>query len=219
VQPDGNVLVGGSFTAYAGTARANIVRLNPGGTLDAGFVPPTSTGTIYSVLLQPNNRILLGGSFSSANLPSNLARLLSTGAADGMYAATATPNSTVNTLLVQPDGAIVAGGTFSSLSGAPSIAAARIVATNVLHAAAPKAVADRTLAWPVPAHGTLTVAPDGSSHPQALDLLDVLGRTVRHQPISGAAPATLALEGFPTGTYLLRVSYTEGAVTRRIQVQ
>ncbi len=219
VQPDGNVLVGGSFTAYAGTARANIVRLNPGGTLDAGFVPPTSTGTIYSVLLQPNNRILLGGSFSSANLPSNLARLLSTGAADGTYAATATPNSTVNTLLVQPDGAIVAGGTFSSLSGAPSIAAARIVATNVLHAAAPKAVADRTLAWPVPAHGTLTVAPDGSSHPQALDLLDVLGRTVRHQPISGAAPATLALEGLPTGTYLLRVSYTEGAVTRRIQVQ
>ena len=219
VQPDGKILVGGSFTSYGGVARTGVARLNPTGALDAGFVPPAIAGQVNTLLLQPNNRVLLGGLFSSPSLPDNLARLLSTGTADASFAATAVPNSTVFALLVQPDGAIMVGGFFTAVGNQPAIGLTRLTATNVLAVQAPGAVAARTGAWPVPAHSTLNVAPDASAHAQYLDLLDALGRPVLHQALNGSAPAQVAVGALPAGTYLLRVTYVEGTVTRRVQVQ
>ncbi|MBH8557043.1 T9SS type A sorting domain-containing protein [Hymenobacter negativus] len=219
VQPDGKVLAGGSFTGYSNTARSNVARLNADGTLDTGFVPPVINGIVNKLLVQPNNRILVAGSINGTGLPSYLTRLLSTGTADNSFGASAVPNSSVNALLIQPDGAIVIGGSFTAIAGQTYMGLARLTASNVLHVQAPQAVAARTQAWPVPAHTALTVAPDASAHPQALDLLDALGRAVRHLELNGAAPASLALDNLPAGTYLLRVTYAEGAVTRRVQVQ
>ena len=122
VLPGGKILIAGYFTAYAGMPRTNVLRLNTDGSLDAGFVPPTFTGSVSKLLLQPNNRVLLGGSFSGGGLPANLARLLPTGAADTSFGATAAPDATVTSLLVQPDGAIVVGGSFSSIGGHPRLA-------------------------------------------------------------------------------------------------
>jgi uncharacterized delta-60 repeat protein len=213
VQNDGKVVLGGSFSTYNGTARTSVARLNTDGTLDTGFVPPVLSGNVTKVLLQPNGHILLGGSVTSTALPNYLMRLLANGAPDASYAATAVPNGAVNSLLVQPDGAIVAAGPFTTIGGQPAATLARITATNVLHVAA------RTEAWPVPAHTTLTVAPDASAHPQAVEMLDLLGRPVLRQTLAGAAPAGLSIETLQAGTYLLRVTYAEGLITRRVQVQ
>jgi uncharacterized delta-60 repeat protein len=219
VQPDGKVLVGGQFSSVGGTARVSLARLNADGTHDTGFVPPFSSGVVNSLLLQPNDRLLVGGSVRGTGVSSNLTRLLPTGALDTSFGPTAVPNASVLRLLAQPDGTLIIGGGFTTVGGQASAGVARLTATNVLHVQAPQAVAARTEAWPVPAHTTLTVAPDASAHPQTLDLLDVLGRTVRHHEFSSSAPTNLALENLPAGTYLLRVSYTEGTVTRRVQVQ
>lgn len=219
VQPDGKVLAGGSFTNYGTATRANVARLNADGTNDAAFVPPAMSGTVNKLVLQPNNRILVAGSITSPSLPTNLGRLLSTGTPDASFGATVVPNSNVNTLLVQPDGAIVVGGSFTTIGGQPNTALARITASNVLYIAAPQAVAARTEAWPVPAHTTLNVVPDASAHPQFLDLVDVLGRPVLHRTLNGGAAATLSVESLPVGNYLLRVTYAEGTVVRRVQVQ
>ena len=219
VQPDGKILVGGAFNGYGGVARTSVARLNATGTLDAGFVPPFISGQVNALLLQPNNRVLLGGSFASPSLPDNLARLLPTGAADASFAATAVPNNTVNALLVQPDGAIVVGGAFTAVNNQPAMGLARLTAPNVLAVQAPGAVAARTEAWPVPAYGRLHVATDPGAHARYLDLLDALGRPVLHQALHGSAPAQLAVGDLPAGNYLLRVTYAEGIVTRRVQVQ
>jgi uncharacterized delta-60 repeat protein len=219
VQPDGKVLAGGTFTAVGGTPRVGLTRLNADGTPDAGFEAPFTAGTVYTLLLQPNGCILAGGSVRGSGVPNNLARLLPTGALDSSFGGTAVPNSNVFSLLAQPDGHLLLGGSFTALGGQPSGSIARLTGTNVLHVQAPQAVADRTTAWPVPAHSTLTVAPDASSYAQALDLLDVLGRPVRHQALKPGVQTTLTVEGLPAGTYLLRVSYAEGLVNRRIQVQ
>ena len=220
VQPDGKVLLGGGqFTAVGGAARVGVARLNADGTHDTGFVPPLFSNTVFKLLLQPNNRILVGGSFVGGVLPSYLARLLPTGAADASYGTTAAPNSSVRTLLVQPDGSLMVGGSFTTIGGVAAPALARLTATNVLHVAAPAAVAARTEAWPVPAHTTLTVVPDAAAHPQTLELLDALGRPVRQQALVGPAGAELSVAGLPAGTYLLRVAYAEGTVVRRVQVQ
>jgi uncharacterized delta-60 repeat protein len=219
VQPDGKILVGGRFTSYGGTARANLLRLNTDGTLDTGFAPPTFTGTVYKLLLQANNRILVGGSFSGAGLPNNLLRVLPTGQVDATFGNTAVPNGLVYDLLVQPDGAIVLGGMFSAVAAQATSTVARITAANVLHVKAPQAVTDRTEAWPVPANTVLNVAPDPMAHPQSLDLLDALGRTVLQQKLSNGAPTQMTIETLAPGSYLLRVVYAEGTVMRRIQVQ
>ncbi|GAB3846870.1 delta-60 repeat domain-containing protein [Hymenobacter terrigena] len=219
VQPDGKILVGGNFDTNWSTSRRSLSRLNADGTLDTGFTPPTITGYVYSLLVQPNNRILLGGTFTSPALPTSLARVLANGQADATFGSTAVPNSTVRALLVQSDGKLVVGGAFSALSGQTSVGLARITAANVLHMAAPQAVAEQTLAWPVPATGILNVAFDASAHPKSISLVDALGRTVRQQELSGAASVAMSLETLRAGTYLLRVTYAEGAVTRRVQVQ
>ena len=219
VQPDGKVLVGGRFSAYGNTPRASVLRLNADGSLDASFVPPANNGTVNKLVLQPNNRVLLGGSFGGGGLPDNMARLLPNGAADASFGPTAVPDATVTSLLVQPDGAIVLGGFFATVGGQPRLALARITAPNVLPTAAPAAVAVRTEVWPVPAHDRLTVATDPTAHAQSIDLLDALGRTVRHQPFTNSATATMDIKTLTPGTYLLRVSYTEGSVLRRVQVR
>lgn len=62
LQPDGKILVVGTFSGYDGVARPALVRLLPDGTLDPAFVGVGSTGTrLDSVALLPSGRILLGG--------------------------------------------------------------------------------------------------------------------------------------------------------------
>ncbi|MFD2785976.1 T9SS type A sorting domain-containing protein [Hymenobacter rubripertinctus] len=219
LQTDGKVLVGGSFAGFNGVGLSNLARLNPNGSLDTGFSPPASNGTVSSVAVQPNNRILVGGLFASPTTPANLARLLPDGSPDASFGATAVPNSTVRAILTQPDGSLIIGGSFTSVSGQLSMALARLVAPNVLHVAAPAAVAERTTAWPVPAHGQLHVALAPTAHARQLELLDALGRPVRQLALASSVPFTLSLAELPAGIYLLRVTYAEGTVTRRVQLQ
>ena len=64
LQPDGKILVGGGFTTYNGAAENRVVRLNPDGTKDNSF--NTGTGfnsSVQSIALQPDGKILIGGSF------------------------------------------------------------------------------------------------------------------------------------------------------------
>lgn len=67
-QPDGKVLIGGSFTSFSGTPRNRIARLNTDGSLDLGFNPGTGPdGAIRSLALQPDGNILIGGEFTTVN--------------------------------------------------------------------------------------------------------------------------------------------------------
>lgn len=224
-QADGKILVGGNFDVLDGQPQPGVGRLSATGLRDASFAAGGSfTGTINSVLPQPNGRILLAGSFART-LPngngsiSNLARVNTDGTDDFSFGLTTTPNNAVRSLLIEPSGGIVIGGSFSSISGQAAAGVARVVVVNVLAVAAPAAVAERTSAWPVPAHGLLHVAPDASAAPRSLSLCDALGRPVRRQPIAGPGEQTLSLEGLPAGIYLLQVSYASGMVTRRIAVE
>jgi uncharacterized delta-60 repeat protein len=224
LQPDGAVLVGGDFDQVGGVARTNVARLTAAGAVDNTFGAPGQLyGRVYALVLQPNNRVLVGGNFLSLNGVNQvigMARLFSTGLLDNSFVASATPSSTVYSLLVQPNGAVVAGGTFADINGQASQGVARVLASNVLAVAAPTATAARLVAWPVPAHGQLHVAPDLAAQPQSLTLLDALGRPVRQQPWAGAAAeATLTVAGLPAGVYVLRVQYAAGTAARRVVVE
>ncbi len=223
LQPDGKIVAGGNFGAVDGTLHYGVARLGTTGVADATFVPNALlTGTVYSVAVQPNGRVLAGGLFSNSGpsgTSANLVRFLANGQTDASFTNATAPGGTVRSLVVQPDGAILLAGSFFTLGGQPAAPVARLTAPNVLHVAAPAAVAARTAAWPVPAHTLLHVAPDASAQPRALDLLDALGRPVRHQTLTSAAETTLDVAGLPAGVYLLRVHYAAGTVTRRLAVE
>ena len=219
-QPDGKIIALGPFSAVNGNARVGIARLSSTGALDPTFVSTAGLGSgVQSLAVQPNGRVLVGGAFFTSTNNYGLIRLLDDGQLDGSFGATAAPNDGITALVIQPDGAIVAAGSFTTIGGQPAVGVARIVAANVLAVAAPAAVAARTAAWPVPAHGQLHIAPDASAQPRTLELLDALGRPVRQQPATTAPEQTMSLEALPAGVYLLRVRYAAGVVTRRIAVE
>jgi uncharacterized delta-60 repeat protein len=127
VQPDGKILLGGSFTLLAGQPRSNLGRLNSDGSIDSGFSPSASS-SVLSLVLQADGRILLGGSFTrlAGQSCTNLARVNLNGSLDtsftpgGLAAAPSLfRDSSVTTLAVQTDGTILAGGAFTLMGGQP----------------------------------------------------------------------------------------------------
>src|SRR5207245_5423149 len=66
VQPDGKILIGGSFTLVLGVTRNNIARINTDGTLDTAF-NPNARGEVYAIAVQAGGRILAGGFFHGSN--------------------------------------------------------------------------------------------------------------------------------------------------------
>ncbi|MBS0659986.1 MAG: choice-of-anchor D domain-containing protein [Verrucomicrobia bacterium] len=119
VQPDGKVLVGGSFTTAGGAAHARLARFNADGTIDASF-HPTVDNTIYTLAVQTDGRILLGGIFTTVSgvARQRLARLNADGTLDAGF--NPTPDGNVHCLNLQPDGRIFVSGTFTFLAGAPA---------------------------------------------------------------------------------------------------
>jgi len=120
VQTDGKILAVGNFTQYRGAPANNIVRLNPDGTRDATFdVNAGTIGQINKVLLQPDNKILIAGTFGSANGVARygIARLNSDGSLDNTFNSNVS-SGTLNALAVQRDGKIIVGGLSLSVGGA-----------------------------------------------------------------------------------------------------
>jgi uncharacterized delta-60 repeat protein len=82
IQSDGKILIGGYFTDYAGTTgRSRLIRLNTDGTLDTAFCNNASDGTkisdfILDIIVQPDNKILVGGDFLNYNGTTGRNRLL-----------------------------------------------------------------------------------------------------------------------------------------------
>jgi len=118
VQPDGRILVAGTFTQIGGQARNRIARLDAT-TGRADPFDPNANAVVYALALQADGKVLVAGNFSGANsvggqTRNRIARLdATTGLADSFD-----PNASDNvyTLAVQADGKILAGGAFSTLA-------------------------------------------------------------------------------------------------------
>ncbi|MGW8184634.1 MAG: Ig-like domain-containing protein [Candidatus Moraniibacteriota bacterium] len=123
IQSDGKIIIGGYFGSYNGTSRNRIARLNTDGTLDATFNPNSGTNissTVYSTIIQPDGKILIGGTFSSYNGTPKIAiaRINTDGTLDATFNTGMNTNSIVRTISIRADGKIVAGGDFGILDNA-----------------------------------------------------------------------------------------------------
>jgi uncharacterized delta-60 repeat protein len=121
IQADGKILIGGDFTVVNNTSRTHVARLTTTGALDAGFSPTTISGSsVYALAVQPDNSIVIGGSFSDyyynnglSTYSYNIARLYADGTMDNTFICSNGLYAMTYTLGLQSDGEILAGGNFS----------------------------------------------------------------------------------------------------------
>ncbi len=139
VQPDGRVLLGGDFSSFNGASRNGIVRTNADGSLDSNFEPGSGAGSgnggrVYALALQPDDRVLVGGIFSSFNGTgrNNIARVNADGSLDLSFDPGSGANGDVLALAVQPDGRVLVGGAFTIFNGASRNSIARLNADGSL---------------------------------------------------------------------------------------
>src|SRR5205085_83830 len=112
VQGDGKIIIGGSFSNYNGTIRKCITRLNLDGSLDLSFSPGSgSAGTVNTIAIQPDNKVVIGGYFNSYNgfACARIARLNATGNLDTGFNSGIGPNNTIRTTTIQSNGKIIIG--------------------------------------------------------------------------------------------------------------
>ena len=125
VQPDGKILVGGTFTNIGGQPRNHFARLDASTGLPDSF-DPNSDSDVHSIVLQADGHILVRGTFTNiGGQPRNyIARLdPTTGLADSFNP---NANNFVLSMAVQADGKVVAGGAFTNIGGQPRTNIARL---------------------------------------------------------------------------------------------
>src|SRR5208282_1268904 len=140
LQPDGRIVVGGSFLAspYGGQInRYNLARLNADGSIQIG-ADAYANNAVLALAISTNGSIVLGGAFTTVNETARnyLARL---DAADWLGSLDSTfnpgPDGAVRCLALQADGAIIVGGDFTMLAGQPRSQIGRFLPDGSLDAA------------------------------------------------------------------------------------
>ena len=144
VDPQGRVIITGSFQSFASTPFKNIARLNPDGLLDPSF---SSEGVQYDLFggtsalaLDVEGRILLGGSFLSVNgVPRNrLARLGGDGRLDLSFGGKTMPESAVvNAFALDSERRCLVGGEFWRVGTAQRTCLARVTPSGTIDGFAP----------------------------------------------------------------------------------
>ena len=126
-QGDGKVLIGGAFAHVNGVAEPGIARLNTDGSTDPSFAPPaltvfsnvTSPAHIYTVAVQPDGRVIIGGQIAYKNKTRNLVRLLANGGFDASFDVISEDGDFVEALALQPDGKVIAAGVLEIIDSTP----------------------------------------------------------------------------------------------------
>ncbi len=117
LQRDGKLVIGGDFSVVQNVPRSRIARLYPDGSLDLAFDPGAGADdTVRALAIQPDGKILVGGSFlSMGDAPRNfLARLNDDGSLDPEFLADeAGGDRDVYALALQADGKIIVAGDFT----------------------------------------------------------------------------------------------------------
>lgn len=116
LQPDGKVLIAGSFTQVGTTTMHRVARLNADGTLDTSFGNPQVNGEVYALALQSDGKVLIAGSFTQVGTTpmKYVARLNANGTLDTSFSDPQVEDF-VYALAPQSDGKVLIGGIFISV--------------------------------------------------------------------------------------------------------
>lgn len=123
MQPDGKVVLGGTFTTINGLSRYYIVRVYTNGVVDtnfnAGFIGNSGAASVTRLALQSDEKIVLSGFFDNINGYSRkkIARLNQDGSVDTDFAPPSGIGSPADTISLQTDNKILISGGYNVAAG------------------------------------------------------------------------------------------------------
>lgn len=120
MQPDGKFIIVGDFTTVSGVGRNRVARVNADGTLDNSFDPGSGANdVVYSVKIQSDGKIVIGGSFTSFNgtTVNRVVRLNTDGSIDNTFNAGSGANARITMLEIDNHQKVYLGGDFSQVNG------------------------------------------------------------------------------------------------------
>jgi uncharacterized delta-60 repeat protein len=152
VQPDGKVLIAGSFAQVHGALRPGLARLNADGSTDFSFAP--AAGGYTAVLLQPDGKVLVAGS--------TVSRLNPDGSLDPAFGGLQSIENPgfVLAMALQGDGKIVIVGNFTRVNGTDRFDVARLNPDGSLDTGFQNGMGGITSPWGEPANA-VAIQPDG----------------------------------------------------------
>jgi len=117
---NGNILIGGYFTAYNSVTKMGLAKLKPDGQLDTGFVHPVK-GLVNVIKLASDGGYFIGGQMFY-DLPNGttqkaFVKLLSNGMIDTLFHQVSISGAQVCDIDILPDGRILLSGTFGTVDG------------------------------------------------------------------------------------------------------
>jgi uncharacterized delta-60 repeat protein len=112
-EPNGSLLIYGSFWLVQGEARRGLARLRPNGGLDPDFEPELHGTVVRAVARQPNGCLIVAGDFTAVGRTwrPRIARLEADGSLDwGFQPESDVDFGEIRALALQPDGKIIVAG-------------------------------------------------------------------------------------------------------------
>jgi uncharacterized delta-60 repeat protein len=133
VQPDGRIVLGGSFEIFHQRPMNGLARLDQDGVIDPTFQPwPGTRGAVMALALQPDGKLVVGGQFTEWGGTSRraLVRLNPNGALDTRFNPQLTGKGSygVQAIQILADGRLLIGGDFKSVNSQPRSGVARLLA-------------------------------------------------------------------------------------------
>jgi len=107
-RPGGKILIGGVFSLYNGVSRLRVARLLSNGDLDLTYITPSTSSTVNKILIQPDNKVLVGGSFVFGT--SGIMRTNDNGSIDTSFTPNINPSVGIAAIALAPNGQILVGG-------------------------------------------------------------------------------------------------------------
>ena len=129
IQSDQKILIGGAFGSYSGSTAARVTRINTNGTRDTTYnVGGGYNGTVQSIAIQSDGKVLVGGQFStySGSTVNYIVRTNTDGTIDNTFNTGTGFDNTVWGIAIQSDGKIITQGSFSTYSGQVANGVARL---------------------------------------------------------------------------------------------
>ncbi len=219
LQTDGKILIGGGFTSITDVvgsrSRSGVARLNADGSVDTSFGAEGSgtSGNVYTMTLQADGSILIGGPFTSYSDGTNtldrahFARLLADGTIDENFGADgATTDGSISAIAIQEDGKVNVGGDFSVIDdGTTSINRNGVARYGNGEAGSQVVASAGAVQWlrdgsaPEAAEASLEVSIDGGSTWNPLGTASRITGGWEFAGASTPADATLRLRAFISG--------------------
>lgn len=224
VQADGNIVVGGEFIKYQTNYSRGIARIKPDGHPDFSFDTgsgllvtvdnTTRTGFANTLVLQANQKLIVGGNFTNYDntAQNGLLRLNTDGKIDSTFGAgTGTDGPVWIATLLADESVLIAGG-FTSYNDNRQDQVAKIYGGELaITSVTGDVLTDRVTVYPNPFASDFYVhLPHASVGELNLELLSITGNRLYATsymlaPGSQTLPIKLQQQMLPAGVYVLRL--------------